>query len=282
MSSSDYEDSQPAQLAAEELASKPRPSRSSNPNVGDSALYEPGGALDSQTTDSQWASSFVQDALLSDDGVELVDASVQTDDPISLMELADTSTCCDEVEAANDLLIDELERLQEACAEVGKNNKELRADNDGLRDDFARMEALYEGVKGQLDSVRGMLAHDPVVLDPTEQSQFVMAMPPAHATPSRSHHGHPAPTARRKPSHSADGNADSRMTKKASKSAPDSVPKGRVRPRTSTSPRTFTSSRTSTSSKAKTSTVTKALTKPAPTPYSHAGPSTPGPSATSR
>lgn len=40
--------------------------------------------------------------------------------------------------------------------------------------ELARMEAAYAGVVGHLESVRAALAEEPMILDPTEQSQKIM------------------------------------------------------------------------------------------------------------
>ncbi|KAL1938672.1 hypothetical protein VTO73DRAFT_11487 [Trametes versicolor] len=221
MSSSEYEDSQPAETMTEGCESKPRPSRTSHAGMRlTSALYEQGGALDSQTSDSQWLSSFIRDESPSNDYVDNVDASVQTD-LISPMELADTSTCCDEVEADNDALRDELARVEAA-------HKGLESENQELRNDLARLEAMYDGVMGQLESVRGVLAEDPVILDPTEQSQLQMALPPTRTALSHSVSGPRRSGATAFPSkqrHRVDIEAESRTAIKSLKSTSAPVPK---------------------------------------------------------
>lgn len=131
------------------------------------------------------------------------------------------STCCDEVEAANDALRDELARVEAAY-------EGLESENQELRNDLARLEAVYDGVMGQLDSVRGVLAEDPVILDPTEQSQLQMALPPARTALSHSASGPRRSEASAPPSKQrqrVDIEAESRTAIKSLKSTSAPVPK---------------------------------------------------------
>ncbi|KAI0828595.1 hypothetical protein BC628DRAFT_1494507 [Trametes gibbosa] len=155
-SDSEWEPSQ-TQYMEVDYKGKSRPPRSLHAGSRRiSALYQQGGPLDSQTSDTQCASNFVDEASPAHDTPILVDASVQTDCLLIpakennidewLMDESETASCCAEVEEANEF----------------------------LRDEVSRLEALYAAVLHQLDAVRAVLANEPVVLDPTEQSQQVL------------------------------------------------------------------------------------------------------------
>ncbi|KAL1938633.1 hypothetical protein VTO73DRAFT_11448 [Trametes versicolor] len=170
----DSDSYEPSQLmdVPEGLENRSRPLRSAHTGTRrTSALFQPGGALDSQTSDSQWVSSFSHDASHLEGCGDLVDASTQTDES---SYMADTS-CCDHLQNEIKELREESARMQAEC-----------------QDELARMEAAYAGVVGHLEAVRAALADEPIVLDPTEQSQKIM-------TPRRAY-AYPAPRAYASPS----------------------------------------------------------------------------------
>ncbi|KAI0655979.1 hypothetical protein C8Q70DRAFT_1016654 [Cubamyces menziesii] len=148
---SDYEPSQhPPEDGVDYMV--PRPSRLSRSGTRrTSALFAPGGALDSQTSDTQWMASLRYNTPESDEPIAMVDASIQTD-PSSLLTLRRSLPCC----------------------------SELRCENEDLRVELARMEAAYGTLVAKLQAVRAALDEEEVFLDPAQDSQVEMTLGPAH------------------------------------------------------------------------------------------------------
>ncbi|KAH9899975.1 hypothetical protein C8Q73DRAFT_681566 [Cubamyces lactineus] len=142
--SSDYEPSQAQETMVDHV--QRRHSRSSHSGTRrTSALFAPGGALDSQTSDTQWIDAIGYSSPCSNGPVTMVDASVQTE--FTMFGRPSPLICC----------------------------SELRSENAHLRLQLARLEAAYRTIAGKLEAARAALDEDEDFLDPSEQSQVEMS-----------------------------------------------------------------------------------------------------------
>ncbi|CDO77549.1 hypothetical protein BN946_scf184912.g48 [Trametes cinnabarina] len=151
-SDDEYEPSQLDQEYKElsRMASVSRPVRKTRSDSLTRRLYDGGGLLDSQTSDTQWIDGLLDhhEHSKQSEGPTYADVGVQVQDSTftSPMDLAwQFST--------------------------------LETENEVLKEELTRLRMSYDALEEQLESVRTVANHIPVVLDPAEESQ-VEIMPP--------------------------------------------------------------------------------------------------------
>ncbi|KAI0755372.1 hypothetical protein C8Q80DRAFT_1144630 [Daedaleopsis nitida] len=130
----------------------PRRARSSAASEALVCLYGPGGALDSQTSDTQW-----EDTILN--------RSENT-----AVEEQDSTLLDDDTQAAYQIATSEEQTGTFAFTA-------LQDENQALRCEVARLTATYNAVSAHLSAVRSMANDLPIVLDDQEESQVALELP---------------------------------------------------------------------------------------------------------